>query len=174
MGRFQIGANNQAVSGAMIEAPTTTSWQSFEVSARQKWVFAESFGVEIGAGYFRDQYEFKGQSSDVAQVPDADYKGLRIGARFSMVLGSVEPYIAGENRIVFAGGALDDRLRSAATSGLHGSLGIMVTMGWLIARLEGSLTQYSWTFKPDGSDMNQASGASDVISSAGLTLGFAY
>jgi len=174
MGRFQLGANNQEVSGAMISGPTTTFWRSFEVSARQKWTFADSFGVEIGAGYFRDQYEFNGLSGDVAQVPDTDYKGIRIGGRFSMLLGSVEPYVAAENRIVFNGGPLGDRLRSPATSGLHGALGITVSMGWLIARLEGSLTQYSWTFKPDPSDANQATGASDVISSAGLTLGFAY
>jgi hypothetical protein len=174
MGRLQFGANNQVVSGAMISGPTTTFWRSFELSVRQKWTFADSFGVEIGAGYVRDQFEFNGLASDVAQVPDTDYKAIRIGGKFSMLLGSVEPYVAAENRIVLNGGDLADRLRSPTTSGLHGSLGIAVTMGWLIARLEGSLTQYSWTFKPEPGDMNQATGASDVISSAGLTLGFAY
>ena len=109
----------------MISAPTTTFWRSFEVSARQKWTFADSFGVEVGAGYVRDQFEFNGMASDVAQVPDTDYKAIRIGGKFSMLLGSVEPYVAAENRIVLNGGDLADRLRSSTTSGLHGALGIV-------------------------------------------------
>lgn len=173
-GRFQLGTNNQTVTGDMIESPTKTKWRSLDVSVKQRWTFADTVGVEIGAGYIRDQYEFSGLASDIAQVPDVDYRGLRIGAKLAMVLGSVEPYLAAENRIVFEGGDLGKRLTSPTTSGLHGALGVAYTSGWFCARLEGSLTQYKWTFKPNGTDANQATGASDVISSAGITLGAMY
>ncbi|MBA3539500.1 MAG: hypothetical protein H0T79_07705, partial [Deltaproteobacteria bacterium] len=102
------------------------------------------------------------------------YQSLRLGARVSAALGSVEPYLAVENRIVFDGGALQTRFDSASASGLHGAIGVAARMGALSARVEGALTQYSWTFTYGSGDMRQASGGSDRISQVSVSLGYAY
>jgi hypothetical protein len=169
--RFQLGVNNQVVTGMGITDTTTTFWRSFEASVRNKWVISDAASLEVGTGFVRDQFEFDG---DANLLPDADYQSLRIGGRFAILLGSVEPYIAGETRIVFKGGEFENRFRTATAEGYRGAIGLSWHGGPLNARIEGAVMRYSWTFKSDPMDPNQASGATDTISSAGIVLGYSY
>ena len=71
MGRFQFRINEQPVTGGGIMNNLSTFWQSFEVSLKHKWLFAEKYGVEVGAGWTREQYRFNGTPTDKLLVPEA-------------------------------------------------------------------------------------------------------
>jgi hypothetical protein len=173
--RYQLPINKQPVTGGGIMGPTTTFWQSLEISARHRWTFRKGT-IEVGAGFVRDQHQFNTSDTDLKFVPDADYRMIRIGARASALLGTVEPYLAAENRIVMSGGdVMENRFTLGANAnGLRGALGINAKLGPLQARLEGSFTRYSWNFSADTGDMFQATGAVDSIMMISTGLSYAY
>ena len=176
VGRAGIGVNSLTVLDANRQ-PTTAStfWRSYEVSARHRWTFADLLGIELGAGWVRDQYQFSGQLTDILRVPDADYRALRLGVRASVLLGAAEPYLAAENRIVMSGGTIEQRFGSAAASGMLGAAGLALTFGPVQARVEASLCRYTWTFKADSSaDMFRADGGADTITQLTAALAYAY
>jgi hypothetical protein len=176
MGRIQFPVNKQPVSDARLLGATTTFWQSLEISARQRWTFSKGT-LEVGAGFVRDQHQFNtANKKDLALVPDADYRSIKIGLRGSLLLGTLEPFLAVENRIVLSGGdVIEDRFTlGASATGLRAALGATRQLGPLQARLEGSLTRYSWTFKPDATDTFKADGASDSIFLISAGVGYAY
>jgi hypothetical protein len=156
---------------------TTTFWQSFEISARHRWTFSKGT-VEGSFGFVRDQHQFNtNNESNLNLVPDADYRSIKLGVRGSLFVGSVEPYLAVENRVVLSGGKFIEQRFSlgASASGLRGALGATTKLGPLQARLEGSITRYSWTFKADPTkDMFDATGASDLLAMISAGLGYAY
>jgi hypothetical protein len=185
-GRFQIGVNPQrvtvkdSVTGAVTTTSLTTSWQSLEISLRQRWTIASTGTIEVGAGYTDDRYQFTTDNpftgaAERAVVPDAAYKAVRIGGRASLLLGRLEPYVAGENRLVLSGGAMERRYSvSTSVNGVQGALGAVVHLGRFELRAEASLIQYSWTFRYDAGDADQADGGSDLIERIGLTVGYVY
>lgn len=176
--RFGYGVNPQRVrdkdTGMVTDA--STFWRTFEASARHRWTVRGKGGLEIGAGFVRDQHQFSGERDDIAKVPDADYQAVRIGVRGSVMLGKLEPYLVLENRIVLSGGPLAARFMDGAeASGLRGAVGAMTAFGPIRARLEGSLTRYSWTFKTDGqNDPFVASSGIDSIRYVSVSIGYAY
>jgi PEGA domain len=180
-GKFELGVNSQPVTiksdatGMTIPTSMSTKWQSLEASLRQRWTIASLATVEVGAGYAQDRYQFKGDPKEIAMVPDANYQAVRIGGRASLLLGKIEPFLAVENRIVLSGGALDSRYKlGTSVNGVRGALGVAVHLGHIEVRLEGDLTRYSWTFKPDVPPAPQASGGTDLIENATLAIGYAY
>ena len=174
--RYQYGVNGQAVSGNGVSGQLTTFWQALEVSAKYRWVFLDQLAVEAGGGYLRDTYRFNGNPTDIALVPDADYQSLRIGARAAYVLDQFEPYLVLESRLVLDGGALAARFPlGASVSGVHGALGVLAHVGALGLRVEGSVTQYSWSFTSDPAMSEYvASGGSDAIKQITFAVGYAY
>jgi hypothetical protein len=174
VGRAQFGLNKLAISGGQLAGSATTFWQSFEISARHRWIVRERVTLEAGAGFVRDRYQFNGDIDDVRLLPDADYQSIRIGGRASLLFGAWEPYLAAENRIVLSAGALETRFDATTTSGLHGSAGIAGRFGALGARLEASLTRYTWTFGFDTDDEFRADGGTDSIKQVALSLGYTY
>jgi hypothetical protein len=176
IGRFQFPLNKQPVTGEGLMGTTTTFWQSLEISARHRWTFAKGT-VDVGAGFVRDQHQFNtDNTSNLARVPDADYRSIRIGVRGSLRLGKVEPYLAAENRIVVSGGDVIEKrfTLGASASGLRGALGATAKLGPVHGILQGAYTRYSWTFKSNTSDMFQADGASDSIFIISAGVGYAY
>lgn len=177
VGRIQFPVNKQPVTGGGLMGTTTTFWQSLEVSLRHRWTAKGKGTVEVGAGYVRDQHQFNTDNLDnLRLVPDADYRSIRIGVRGSLLVGSLEPYLAIENRIVMSGGkVIEDRFSlGASASGLRGALGVGAHFGSFSARLEGSLTRYAWTFKFNTMDEFKADGASDSIIMISAALGYEY
>jgi hypothetical protein len=179
-GRFEFGLNSQAVTmdnpmtGA-VPTSLSTAWQSLELSVHQRWMLGSAGTIEVGAGYARDRYQFGGNPEQVAIVPDASYSAVRIGGRASLIFGPVEPYVATENRLVLSGGAMDTRYkRGTSVNGVHGALGAALHLGGFEVRLEGGLTLYSWTFRPDPADMARADGGSDFIQNVTFAVGYAY
>jgi hypothetical protein len=180
-GRLELGLNSQPVvivdsrTGVRMPTSLSTVWQSLEISLHQRWTIAGTGTIEVGGGYVQDRYQFNGDPLEIANVPDATYKAVRIGGRASLLLGVVEPYVALENRLVLSGGAMDQRYSIAASAtGVHLAVGAAVRLGHVEARLEGGLTRYSWTFQPDTGDRTQADGAIDLIENATLSIGYAY
>ena len=175
VGRFQFGLNSQQVTGNGIMNETSTFWQSIEVSLRHRWTFGAKLGVELGAGYVQDRHQFSGRPEDIALVPDAHYQSMRLGARVSAVLGTLEPYLSVENRFVMAGGKLEARFAEGTSiSGIRGSLGVSARFGKLSARLEGTATRYSWDFTFMPSAAYRAESATDSIRQIQLAVGYEY
>jgi len=179
VGRFEQGLNKQEVTFVEggDEVGAKTSWQSFEVSLRQRWHIGDSANVDVGAGFVRDRYQFEGV---VGNLPDADYPAVRIGGGGSLVIGGLNPYVRAESRIVLSGSAAGDLSKrftngSEAKPGVHGALGVAFKLGPADVRIEGAITRYSWTFHPDATmDAFTADGATDVIEHVQLTAGYVY
>ncbi|MDQ3368873.1 MAG: hypothetical protein M3680_25900, partial [Myxococcota bacterium] len=174
--RYGYGANAQVVTEKMSGAETgaRTFWRAFELSGRQRFTVADTMTIEIGGGYVRDQRRFGGAPDAIKLVPDADYKAFRLGARISVLLGRLEPYLAVENRLVQSGGPLAARFRTASASGLHGAAGLAMSFGSIGARLEGAITRYSWTFTSEAGDEFIATGGVDSIKYLSASVGYAY
>jgi hypothetical protein len=172
--RLQFGVNSQDVTGNGIMNPTNTFWQSMEFSLRYRRTIAKMFTAEGGIGYVRDQFQFEGMSNDVALLPDVDYKSVRLGLRASVLLDVVEPYLAIENRVVTDGGKLAARFPKADVSGFRFTAGVNARRGALLARLEASLTSYSWDITPEITGDMRATGASDSIQQIQLAVGYQY
>jgi hypothetical protein len=174
LARFQQGLNSQPVKrkdGTPTQA--NTYWQAFEASLRQRWVIADTATFEVGAGYVKDAYTFSGDKGDIMLVPDVDYQSMRVGARGSLLLGSIEPYISADFRNVLSGGALEARFPQGATAnGVRAAAGLNISFGSVGVRVEGALTQYTWTFKNDGTA--GANGAADSIKQISIVGGYAY
>lgn len=177
MGRFQFRINEQPVTGGGIQNGLSTFWQSFEVSGRYKWIFADKYGVEVGAGWTREQYRFNGTAQDKLLVPDAQYESIRIGARLSMLLDAgplvIEPALDLESRLVRDGGALQKRFGAATSvNGLRGAFGVVARYGGAHLRAEAAVLRYAWDFEPVMDRM--ASGGTDSITLLGIYAGYAY
>ncbi len=180
-GRYEIGVNSQAVTvsdsvtGMATATSLTTSWRSLELSLHQRWTVADVGTVEVGAGYTDDRYQFKGSAADVAMVPDATYKAVRVGGRASLLFDSFEPYVTFENRLVVSGGAMEHRYSvGTSVNGFRGSLGGELHLGHLDLRIEGGLTLYTWSFRPDITDKTQSDGGTDFIQNVTIALGYTY
>ena len=174
LARLQFGVNSQDVVGNGIMDKTNTFWQSMEFSLRYRHTFAEKFTAEAGIGYVRDQFQFEGNTQDVSLVPDVDYQCVRLGLRGSVILDAFEPYIQLENRVVTSGGKLATRFDSADASGYRLAAGINARRGSLLARFEGSLTNYSWDLTSSPGDEMIATGASDSIQQIQFAVGYQY
>jgi hypothetical protein len=174
MGRFAKGINQQPVTSNDLGPQTATFWQGLEISAREQLVFGK-LGVELGAGYVRDQVQFVATPQDDLKLPDAVYSSVRVGARISAVLGKVEPYVAFEPRFVLSGGKLENRYDAGTkASGLHGRAGVLLTFGHVVARVEGSLTRYAWTFVNSDPEIMDTSSGTDRIMQIGVGAGYQY
>jgi hypothetical protein len=145
-----------------------------EFSLRYRHRFAEKFTAEAGVGYVRDQFQFEGNSQDVELVPDVDYQSVRLGIRGSVLLGALEPYVQLENRVVTSGGKLATRFEQAEASGYRMGAGINARKGSLLARVEGSLTNYSWDITAAAGADKIATGATDSIQQIQLAVGYQY
>ena len=174
-GRYQFGVNPQQVTGSGT-GNTKTFWQCWEASLHHRWVFYP-FTVQVGGGYTYDQFAFSGDSSIIDVEPDAEYSAIKLAARISLLLGSVEPYLIGENRIVLDAGPIAARFADSNVTiqGLRGVGGLAAKFGSFDARLEGSYLNYSWKFVTTNTmAMNQASSATDTVMSVNFTLGYSY
>jgi hypothetical protein len=174
--RVQFGLNHQVLTttdmtGMVVPAGAQTTWSSLEASIRNKWVVGDTLAIEASGGFVRDVLGFDVDNEMVHQtVPDTDYKSLRLGARLSL-LGTVSPFVEGENRIVLSGGYLSTQFMNASATGLHGAAGLAIHAGAFEARAEGEITSYSWTFA--STDPN-AEGASDKVYGFAALLGYTY
>jgi hypothetical protein len=174
VGRYQLGLNSQVVkTDTDVDTAAKTQWSSYELSARQRWTVG-ALAIEAGVGYVVDQHQFEGEDADIAKVPDASYESMRLGGRGSYRIGTLEPYVAAETRVVLSGGPLEDRFEmdGASISGLRGALGITSHMGSITGRLEATLTRYTWTF--DNKLAAGTDGATDSIKLVSLVIGYSY
>lgn len=178
VGRFEEGLNKQEVTfvegGDPVGAKTV--WQSFELSLRQRWHIGDGGAIDVGAGFVRDRYGFEGE---LGNLPDADYRAVRIGAGASLSFGALNPYLRGEERIVLGGtsGELPGRFSggTSTANGVYGALGLAFKLGPADVHLEGAVTRYSWTFHPDMTvDPFTADGATDLIEHVQLIAGYVY
>jgi hypothetical protein len=160
--------------GTVEEVGAETFWGGLEVSLRHKWIFGDLVGVEASMGYVRDQVEFNAINDTILmQVPSADYRSIRIGARVSLAR-PIEPYLSIENRVVLSGGELENRADNATTSGYALAGGINAKLGPLGVRAEASLAKYSWTYTSNSSTPPAADGASDKLIAIMFVVGYQY
>jgi len=173
--RLQFPVAGQTVQGGDLMGTVKTKWSSFEASLRQRWVFGQ-FGVEASGGYVQDRMTFDASvGQDINLMPDTNYQSVRLGAKAAYEADKIEPYLSVENRIVMSGGPVGERFDTAKASGLRGSLGVMLKLGAISARVEGTLMSYSWKFSYDGlNDTAQATGATDSVKLISALVGYSY
>jgi hypothetical protein len=175
--RFGYGVNKQAVKQkiSMTTTSAKTFWRAFEVSLRHRWTIKKLVTLEVGGGYVRDQYQFSGMVEDIDLVPDADYHNVRVGARVSFLLGTIEPYFTFENRLVLSGGNLEKRFDDASATGVRATLGAEAKFGAVNVRVEGALNYYKWSFTSnETTDKWRADGGTDSIKFITAAVGYAY
>ena len=173
-GKIEFGLNHQQLINTSDQSVgASTFWGSIEGVLRYRWTIADLVGIEVGAGYARDQLQFNSTSAtQLAMLPDADYQSVEIGGRVALALGAVEPYLSYQNRIVLSGGDLQTRFSHGSASGIRGAVGLAVQAGPLDARLEGSLLQYNWTFTDNATGM--ITGALDRVILVTAMVGLKY
>jgi hypothetical protein len=184
-GRFQIGINPQRVtmqskSGPAVATSLSTSWRSLEISVRHRWTIGTAGTIEASGGYVDDRYQFSSDNpltgdAERATVPDVAYQAVRIGGRGSLLLGPLEPYASAENRLVLSGGALAKRYTlGTSVNGVRAALGAALHLGHVEVHAEGSVSLYTWSFRHDNMDPDQAESGSDAIEQIGLSVGYVY
>lgn len=173
-GKIEFGLNHQPVTNTSNQSVgASTFWGAIEGVLRYRWTFANLVGVEVGAGYARDQLQFNATStSQLAMLPVADYQSVEIGGKIALALGAVEPYLSYQNRIVLSGGDLQTRFSNGSASGIRGAVGLALQAGPLAARLEGSLLQYNWSFTDNTNGM--ITGALDRVILVTAMVGLKY
>jgi hypothetical protein len=172
--RAQFSVVSQTVTGSDLEGSVTSKWSSFEASLRQRWQFSQIV-VEVSGGYVQDGFGFEASSmNDLDKMPIADYQSLRLGGRVGFLSDNIEPYLSGENRIVFSAGELASRYSSSSATGLRGSAGVMMKLGMIAARIEGTLMKYSWDLTYDPASRWKASAADDSLMLFSAVVGVSY
>jgi hypothetical protein len=173
-GRAQFSVVGQTVTGNDLDGDAQSKWSSYELSLRQRFVFS-SFLVEASGGYVKDGFDFETASqTDFDKMPVTDYQSLRLGGRVGYISDNIEPYLSGENRIVFAAGELANRYASSSAGGMRGSAGVNMRFGMVTTRIEGSLMSYTWKLVPQQGGKWPATAASDSIKLISLAVGFSY
>lgn len=177
-GTVQFSVTHQKVTrdnmGTPEDVGAETFWGALELSLRHKWIFGDLVGVEASGGYVRDQVQFNAINDTVLmQVPSADYRSIRLGARVSLAR-PIEPYLSIENRVVLSGGDLANRADNATTSGYALAGGINAAFGPLGVRAEASLANYSWKYSSNSATPPIASGATDRLIAIMLLVGYQY
>jgi hypothetical protein len=185
-GRFALGVNPQAVTrrdsktGMVNDTTLTTAWRTFEISGRHRWMVASAGAIEVSAGYLSDRFQFHTDDpvngpGERSVVPDAAYKAVRIGARVSLLVGRLEPYLAAENRVILSGGVLEHRYDlGGSANGYHFALGAAFHLGHFDIRADTSLSVYSWTFRARTTAADTADSGSDLIEKIGVAVGYVY
>ncbi|MGE5185335.1 MAG: PEGA domain-containing protein [Acidobacteriota bacterium] len=174
--RLELPLNKQDVLDSMKQPIATTYWMSFEASLHQTWKLGNAASLEVGGGYVQDQLRFNGDIGGVMKLPDCDYQSIRLGARGSLLLGAIEPYVAVETRAVQDGGQLGTRFQSSSATGFRGAVGIAVRGGSFVGRVEGSDLHYDWTLSQNANpgNFNAADGATDKVLGISFLLGYQY
>jgi hypothetical protein len=176
-GKVGFGVNHEPVVQSNMPTGASTFWGNIEVDLQQRWNLGDTVSIEIGGGFVRDQLQYSyNMMSQIADVPYADYKSLRLGVRTAFRFGPIEPFVQIEGRIPFSEGVLATRFASADVTGAGASGGIAGTFGPVVARLEASIVYYSWTLTnaATGAGAETADGATDIIEGISLVLGVGY
>jgi hypothetical protein len=170
-GKVGFGVNSEPVVQSNMPTGASTFWGNIEVDLQQRWNLGDTVSIEIGGGFVRDQLSFNGTTS---QVPDADYKSLRLGVRTAFRLGPIEPFVQIEGRIPFSEGVLATRFTSADVTGAGASGGLVGTFGPVVAKLEASIVYYSWTLTNEMTGAPTADGATDIMEGISMVLAVGY
>ncbi|MEO8841062.1 MAG: PEGA domain-containing protein [Kofleriaceae bacterium] len=177
-GKVEFGLNHQPVlDSANAPVGPTTFWGNIEAGLRHRWHVGDDSSVAIEGGYVRDQLQFMAASKALLlKVPYADYRSIKLGVRASTMVGSLEPFLEVEGRIVLSGGDLGDRFMSHDITGGHAAVGASITAGPVYLRAQAAITLYSWALTSSGPTQpgGTADGASDRIEVLSFVVGLAH
>jgi hypothetical protein len=179
-GKVGFGVNQKPVLQDPNATPTgaSTYWGNIEVDLQQRWDIGDSGAIELGGGFVRDQLEYQAMSTstNLSDLPYADYKSLRLGVKGILRLGAVEPYLQIEGRIPLSEGMLATNFSKVDVTGAAGAVGLAATFGPVVAKLEAAAVYYSWsiTSDPPGTGVPGAGGATDIIETFTFLLGLSY
>jgi len=177
-GKVEFGLNHQPVlDTANAPVGPTTFWGNIEAGVRHRWHVGEESSVALEGGFVRDQLQFMSTSkADLLKVPYADYRSIKLGVRASTMVGSLEPFIELEGRIILSGGDLGDRFMSHDITGGHAAVGASLSAGPVYVRAQAAITIYSWALTNSGSSQpgGTADGASDRIEVLSFVVGLTH
>ena len=154
-----------------------TFWRTTEVGLRWRWNVSHEAALDFEGGWARLLYTFRDSMNGlISTIPDVDYETIRLGIRGIAKIGKGRLWLAGENRIIMSGGEEQNRFSGGPVQGLGAHLGgdVPFANGRVVRRVEGNLSRYTWTFKPQTGDMNVADGATDTLWGFNVGLGGSY
>jgi hypothetical protein len=177
-GKVEFGLNHQPVLDTTnMPVGPTTFWGNIEAGIRHRWHVGDDSSVAIEGGYVRDQLQFVSSSKALLlKVPYADYRSVMLGVRATTMLGSLEPFIELQGRIILSGGDVGDRFMSHDITGGHAAVGASITAGPVYLRAQAAITLYSWDLSNSGPDQpgGTADGASDKIEVLSFVVGLTH
>jgi len=160
-----------APSGGAIE----TSWSELAAELRYRHRVGEGIDAGVAGGFARTAFGFSNAGALAGEVPDADYRSLRLAGSLRVQRGRL--WFAAEAAYLasLSLGPLADRFRGASAHGLAGS----VAAGYRIAArvdatVGGGLRQWSWTLDSQAGDPVVASGSTDRFFGAVAGLSYFY
>ena len=177
--KAELPLYRNAVEGMDLSTQAETLWQHYEAGVHYQWLYNGKLGIQGGAAYMRDDFDYSGTAIDRQILPRTVYKSISIGAQVSYrapvsAKMTVEPYLAFDNRIVLSGGDIETRYaaQDTSTSGFGGRIGAAGTYGSIRVRLEFSYLRFSWDFGTASDRM--ASTGIDSIKLFGFSAGYEY
>jgi PEGA domain-containing protein len=146
-----------------------TTWREMDLGLRWRQALGPGAAVDLEAGYAQMLFTF-GEGELAAEVPDVDYRSLRLAARGRIDVERITAWAGAEANVVLDGGVLATRFQESTVLGLGGSLGLTARI-WRGLELRGAahLTRFGWDFTSAAGDTYVASGGTDTF--YGLDVG---
>jgi hypothetical protein len=150
-----------------------TSWQGFDIGARERIPLGASFILGVDAGYAATSFVFQQTVTTGEQVPTVEYKFLRVGLDGRFMAGGFSVYASGRYLDVLSTGDFGQLFPHASVAGVEAELGISQKVGRsLEASLEVDYTRVFYNLLPQPGDPYVAGGALDEM--AAISMGLAY
>jgi hypothetical protein len=156
-----------------------TSWQSFDVGAKQRFVLGPWVLASVSAGYGGDDFRFDQSlsvSGQAAALPTTAYRFIRAGGdvRVSIpVVAGLSVFGGGSYLDILSTGSMGELFSREAVGGIDGHVGAAYGFAKRYeVSLGASYTRFFYSFNPVPGDTNVAGGALDEQTR--ISAAFAY
>ncbi|MGH7437378.1 MAG: hypothetical protein ACRENE_17000, partial [Polyangiaceae bacterium] len=164
-----FGLSSQDTSGHGVG----TSWQAYELGARDRIAIGRSALFGVSGGYGDNSFSLDDAVTSTEQLPGVDYRYLRAGVDGRYTHGDLSVRAAFGYRGVFSTGEVGKLFPRARTGGVDASIGVARTMApGIELSLDVAYTRFYYSLLPQPGDRYVAGGALDEMAS--LSLGLTY
>jgi hypothetical protein len=150
-----------------------TTWQTFDIGARERLRLGDSVILGIDLGYGGDDFTFDTPVTATAQLPSAQYRTLRAGLDGRVALGALSVRAAASYLDVLSTGDFGRLFPRTSVGGVEAELGLAYTIAPTFElSLDVAYTRFFYSLLPQPGDTYVAGGALDQMGKA--SLGFAH
>ncbi len=150
-----------------------TTWQTFDIGARERLRLGDAVILGIDLGYGGDDFTFDTPVTATAQLPSAQYRTLRAGLDGRVALGALSARAAASYLDVLSTGDFGRLFPRTSVGGVEAELGLAYTIAPTFElSLDVAYTRFFYSLLPQPGDPYVAGGALDQMGTA--SLGFAH